>query len=96
MDCFKVTARDYANFLRVDDEGNEIIVKVVEKGGQKQETIANQTGNAAPLTKSELIDILDAMIKNIEGLPQQAMSLPITHYDHCSLMILLSSILRST
>jgi hypothetical protein len=46
-------------------------------------------------TKKELLDMLDEMIKNVEKLPVSAMMVPITHYDYCSLMILLSAILRS-
>lgn len=45
--------------------------------------------------KQDLIDMLDEMIKNIENLPSHAMMTPITHYDHCALMILLSSILKA-
>lgn len=46
-------------------------------------------------SKRELIDMLDEMIKNIEGLPLYAMTSPISHYDHCALLILLSSIFKS-
>ncbi len=47
------------------------------------------------LTKKELIEMLDEMIKDIEELPAYVRALPITHADHCALMILLSSILKS-
>jgi hypothetical protein len=46
-------------------------------------------------SKKELIDMLDEMIKNIESLPLYAMTSPISHYDHVSLLILLSSIFKS-
>lgn len=46
-------------------------------------------------TKRELIDMLDEMIKNVEKLPLYAMTSPISHYDYCSLMILLSSLFKS-
>lgn len=82
-------ANEWANFLRVDDEGNEIIVKVQEKEDRKPIEEFHKP------TRKELLDILDDMRKNIENLPSHAMSLPITHYDYCSLLILLSSILRS-
>lgn len=85
-------ADDWVNFLRVDDEGNEIIVKV------KEEITLNEpiqkSGQEKP-TKRELLSILDEMIKNIENLPQSAMLTPITHYDFASSLILISSILRS-
>ena len=81
LDYYKASAKDFNNFLRVDDEGNEIIVKV-------------QENNSKP-TKTELLNMLDEMIKNIENLPVQAMTSYITHYDFCASLLLLSAILRS-
>ena len=46
------------------------------------------------LKKAELLSELEMMIKNIEGLPSHALILPINHYDFCSLLILLSALLR--
>lgn len=74
-------AIDWANFLRVDDEGNVIVPTVTDKPA---------------LTKVDLLDALDDMIKRIEDMPQQAMIVSINHYDFVSLLILLSSIFRST
>lgn len=82
-------AKDFANFMRVDDEGNEIAVKIVEK----TEEAETPTETPRP-TRKEKIEMLEAMIKNIEGLPQHAMSSSINHYDLHSFMILLLSILR--
>lgn len=84
-------ATAWSNFLRVDDHDNEIEVKVKD---DPHETIVEDISNKP--TKQELIDMLDAMIKNVEKLPNHVMSSPINHYDYCSLMILLSSILRAT
>jgi len=86
---FKASAGDFNNFLRVDDEGNEIVVTLVEKG-QSQEDEKTKP------TKDELIKILDSMISNIESLPQEAMLCNITNYDYCSLLILLSSIFKTS
>ncbi len=47
------------------------------------------------IKKKELIDMLDEMVKNIESLPPHAMLASITHYDYCSLIILLSAIFKS-
>lgn len=47
-------------------------------------------------TKQEMLDMLDEMIKRIEDLPQQALYTPITHADFCSLLLLLSGILRAS
>jgi hypothetical protein len=52
------------------------------------------TDNGRP-TKQELIAMLDEMIKNIEALPLYAMTSPISHYDHCALLILLSAMFKS-
>lgn len=85
---FKCSAKDFTNFMRVDDEGNEILVKLVEKPEHKEPVEPGKP------TRKEQIEMLDAMIKNIENLPQTAMSLPINHYDLYSFMLLISSILK--
>ncbi len=83
----KCGANDWNNFLRVDDLGNEIIVKV---GDVKPLYIESEKPS-----KEDLIKMLDEMVKNIEALPQEAMLTSVNHYDFCSLMILLSSIMKS-
>lgn len=86
MEC---AARSWENFLRVDDLGNEIIIKVKEKlSEERSETISKPS-------KKDLINILEEMIKNIENLPQIAMSTPINHYDFVSALLLLSSIFKA-
>ena len=72
--------RKVENFLRIDDK--DTIVTVTEQPINKP-------------TKLELLAMLDEMIKSTEQLPQQALVTSPTHYDLLSLMILLSSILRS-
>lgn len=46
-------------------------------------------------TKQELIEMLDLMQSNIEGLPPAAMTLPINHYDFSSLLLLLSALFKA-
>ena len=79
-DLLGCAALNWSNFLRVDDEGNVIVPKVVDK---------------PPITKADLLIELDNMIKRIEDMPQQAMIVSINHYDFVSLLILLSSIFNS-
>lgn len=55
--------------------------------------IANKEEMALP-TKEELLDMLSEMIKNYENLPPGALLTPITHYDHQSLLLLLSALFR--
>lgn len=89
-DTYKTSSRDpsYKNFIRVDDEGNEIIVKVISHEEPKGE-------EPPKLTRDDYLNMLDSMIKNIEGLPSHAMQTPITHYDLYSALLLLSTILRN-
>jgi hypothetical protein len=89
--ALKCGANDYSNFLRVDDNGNEIVVKVTNGDKETQEV----TESPSKPTRAELLRMLDDMISNIERLPQHALMGPINHYDHVSSLILLSSILRS-
>jgi hypothetical protein len=46
-------------------------------------------------TKSELLDMLNEMIKNIEALPVVAMTSYITHYDLYSALVLMSALFRA-
>ena len=87
-DALKCYAKDFNNFLRVDDEGNEIIVKIKGKGA------IEPLKNDNKLTKHQLLGMLSEMAANIEKLPSQALSTPITHYDYWSLLLLLSAIFR--
>jgi len=89
-DLLHCSAKNFENFLRVDDEGNEIIVKVKSVEEPKNE---DPIEPSKP-TRQEKIDMLEAMIKNIENLPQNAMHLPINHYDLYSFMVLIASIVK--
>jgi hypothetical protein len=73
------SARNWANFLRVDDEGNTIVPTIQE---------------ANKVTREDLFDALDEMVKKIEEMPPNAMIVAINHYDFVSLLMLLSSIFR--
>ena len=84
-DNFKCAAKNFQNFLRVDDENNEIIVQV--KG-------AIEYSSSKP-NKKELLEMLDNMIKTYEALPPHAMQAPINHYDFASSLILLSSLFKA-
>ena len=79
-DKLRCSAKDFKNFLRVDDEGNEIVVHVREPGKQ---------------TKEDFLKMLEEMIKNIENLPTHAMTAPINHYDFVATLILLLNIFKS-
>ncbi|HKX20463.1 MAG TPA: hypothetical protein VJM74_02205 [Nitrososphaeraceae archaeon] len=90
-DSLKCAAKDWNNFLRVDDLGNEIIVKVDSKTSQSQ---AESLSSHKP-DKDELLKMLDEMIKSYERLPNQAMLQPVSNYDLASALLLISSIFRT-
>ena len=86
----RCSANNWNNFLRVDDQGSEIVV-----------TIKEMSSDVKPLDmppskpdKKELLGMLNDMIKNIENLPQHAALAPITHYDFASLILLISEIFK--
>lgn len=79
------------NFLRVDDEGNEIVIQYKEK--MITESKIDPAMETKP-DKKELIRMLEEMIKNLEGLPPHVMSGPINHYDFLSSLYLLIEVLR--
>jgi len=81
--AMRCSAIKWENFVRVDDEGNEIVVKV-----------QGEESNVLKPSKKDLLFMLDEMIKNIEHLPQHVMNSPISHYDYVSLLILLQSIFK--
>jgi len=90
-DYFYCNSKDWNNFLRVDDQGNEVIVKVKGESVQKE---VGEIQNPIRPTKKEMLNTLDEMIKNIENLPSNALSTPVNHYDLLSFLFLISSILR--
>ena len=88
----RVAAKNWNNFLRVDDEDNEIIPVIYDQN-DKVTTRAPQ--EPRQLSRKELIDMLQETLNSIERLPDHAMSLPINHYDFYSFAALVLSILRS-
>ena len=94
-DALRCGASDWNNFLRVDDEGNEIVVVVKNKA---EATINDETSREfvqSKPTKKDLLGMLDDMIANIEKLPIHAMSSPISHYDFVAALMLIGQILRT-
>jgi hypothetical protein len=91
-DAMKCAARNWDNFLRVDDDGNEI-VPVIKNDGEDVKPLYNAENPEGP-TKEDLFGMLEEMIKSIERMPQEALTATVTHYDHWALMTILLKILR--
>jgi len=89
-EAFKCAAKEWSNFLRVDDEGNEIIVTI---SNDKAET--EYVSNLSKPKKEDLVKMLDDMIANIENLPPKGLESSVNHYDLLSCLLLLSSIFKA-
>lgn len=89
-DALRCSAKDFENFLRIDDKNNEIPVKVQDK----EQTEEKPQEQPPIISKKDILYTIEEMVKNIEKLPPQVMSDPISHYDFVSLLWLLSSYLR--
>lgn len=100
-DYFGCYAKDWSNFIRIDDDNNEIIPKIVEMPSKEEENniakenIAEDVARAKPMTKEDMIKELKRLILSIEQLPPLAMATAITHYDFVSLLLLLVSIFEA-
>lgn len=92
-DSLRCHAFDWNNFLRVDDEGNEIIVTVKDKSTEQpigeERTVAPKT--QLKTSKKDVLELLQEIIKNYERLPTQAMYAPISHADLLSVLFVLSA-----
>lgn len=91
MKCF---ANDLSNIIRVDDEGNEIIPKIVDK--TSSDILEVGTEIKAKPNKNEMMSMLEEMIKSYEALPRHAMNEPCTNADMLSSLMLIYAILKST
>jgi hypothetical protein len=80
--AMRCAAREWSNFVRVDDLGNEIKITVIDQNEQKP-------------TKNDLLDQLRAQMTYLENLPAQALSASASNYDLFALMALLLAIFNS-
>lgn len=94
---YKCFAKDFKNFLRVDDLGNEIVVKIqsqMKDNNSEQVVEKIESKYKHRPDKKELLKLLEIMIENIESLPSQAMRTYVNHYDLCSALILISELFK--
>lgn len=94
-DAMYCGSRNWNNFLRIDDEGNEIIVKVKDISEQDLEDKVGGESTDHPKAKpthEELMYMIDEIINNIEKLPESAKSTFVNHYDLCAVYMLMKMI----
>ena len=82
-EIYLCSAKNWENFLRIDEEENEIVIKVENK---------NSDGSNKPITKKELLKLLREMIESRESMPQEAMITAINQYDILSILYLFESL----
>jgi hypothetical protein len=61
---------------------------------KKKERVKMSEDQSRP-TRAELIAMLDELVAGFENMPAHALVMPVTHYDHWQLMILLAQILKA-
>lgn len=88
-DALKCGADDFNDFLRVDDQGNEIEIKVVEENKDEKPLYIDKPG------RDELIKMLEEVINSYDRMPPIAMDAHCTNRDLQSCMFLMLQILRS-
>lgn len=82
-------ARDWGNFLRVDDEGVEIVPKIEDKTMQKATNQVN-----TEISRDTLIEELGMLIDAIEGLPPMGRQTYVTQADLGAVLTVIKEILR--
>ncbi len=77
-------ARDWDNFIRIDEDDKELPIVVREKAAEE----------LPKPDKKQLLGELSLMLKSFENLPEHALIEPVTQYDLYAGLALLSAILR--
>ncbi len=91
---------DKTNLLFVDDDNNEILNKTLETedaawiDGKSIEDPTSEEINTH--SRRELLSMVDALILNIDRMPQEAKYAPVTHSDFSELLTLIASLFRSS
>lgn len=86
-------ADDYANFLRVDDLGNEIIIEYRE---QKKDVAEDNNPDKPPkeLRIEELIQELESFTQYINRLPEHELKSPVSQSEMAIFMLIVTAILK--
>lgn len=93
-EALKCAAKDWSNFLRVDDEGNEIVVKVESKTNFEASEMEREAHKDSKPNRKDMMAMLQEIIKSYDGLPRQALDAPVTNADLLSTLLLLNEILK--
>lgn len=89
LECF---AKDFSNFLRIDEEGKEVKVKLIDKPKVIEEVPVDQE-EQPQLSKEDKIKMVDAMLKYYDDLPKHALLSPPTQYDIKAVFLMIKQVL---
>ena len=89
QNLFKAGAKDFANFIRIDDNDNEVPIKVIDKEEDPEQPTG---GLLAKPTKQDLLKILSDDIERIEKLPDSVLRMEMNQYDRLFMLILIKSL----
>jgi hypothetical protein len=89
MHRYECAAKSFANFLRVDDQDNEIVVKEM-----KGASVEDPSKKSRKDLKVEGIKHLERLIENRNRLPANALNQPVNHYDFYDVLEVLVSVLK--
>ena len=84
---FKAHAVDWHNFIRIDDEGKEVPVKV-------QEVMQDVPYTPDPPTQEDRMKLLNDIVSRLGALPEGAMLQPVTHMHLYSVLLVISELLK--
>lgn len=87
-EALKCYAKDWNNFIRIDDDNKEVPIKISDE-------IKPEPINVKPLYKEEALKALQNMIDSYESLPSHALSAPASNYDILATLLLVSAIFKS-
>lgn len=89
----EVFAKNWCNFVRIDDEGNEIVIHLEEN--QKADE-SKQFISPPSYTKEDYIQMLEEFCQKIDSLPSGARFDAVTHADLSSVLKVVVDIFRSS
>lgn len=88
---FYSSARNFCNFLRVDDNDNELEVQFDDLDPDSSEIYPDKKENEA----SSILKHVDHLIAELEQQNPSLMSIPMNQYDCLSILLLLQSTLKT-
>lgn len=88
-DYFKCGARDWANFVRLDDTDNEVPIKVQEGNAEAKDAVLEPLAS-----REEMLANLKTEIDAIEQLPEPALRMPVSQFELWKVMSMFYALMK--